>query len=237
MKRLASFADDRPLWEQQPRESAEAYAALRHYARLPYVNRKEDGSPGPRSLQDSANELGKAVQLLKRWSAAWRWVERCEAYDIEQRRVELEAYRAAERDLALRLAKRRVAFKDDAWAVYEVTMARVREMLAFPIYEETSETIEDGPGGPSLVIVRHPKKGWNHATAAGLLKAAVALGIVASTDESRKALEDILAQIDPESLTDEQLQALVSGEDPISVLLSRIGLPASSVGDAHETEA
>ena len=232
-RELDTYADDRPRWEQQPGETAKAYEAFRVYARLPYEHRKTDGSPGSRTLKDAADQLGKSVGLLKGWSSRWRWVERAEAFDVDQRRAELKAFQDAEQEAAVRLARRKMDFREKAWSLADLAEQRVREMLSFPVYEDEEEVIEDGPNGPSFVIVRTATKDWNPATAAGLVRALIQLAAVA-TDDGKGAFDRILDMIDPDTLSDEQLSALASGEDPIRVLLSRTSFEASGGSGDHE---
>lgn len=59
-------------WDQQPRESAKAYAAFTAYLRM---------DPGERSGPKVAQECAKPESLIKRWSSMWSWVERVAAFD------------------------------------------------------------------------------------------------------------------------------------------------------------
>jgi len=61
-------------WERQPREAAKAYAAFCAYRDMPAAQR---------SRWELARQLAKSRQLVSRWSARWRWVERAEAWDAE----------------------------------------------------------------------------------------------------------------------------------------------------------
>ena len=64
-------------WEQQNGEGAKAFEAFCIYRDL-----------GPsRSLAKVAKRLGKSNTLIERWSAAYDWVNRCNAWDLEQDRV------------------------------------------------------------------------------------------------------------------------------------------------------
>jgi hypothetical protein len=65
------MADLNP-WDQQPRESAKAYAAFSAYLRM---------DPGDRSTAAVGQELGKSKGLIDRWSSLWNWLDRCAAFD------------------------------------------------------------------------------------------------------------------------------------------------------------
>jgi hypothetical protein len=90
-------------WSRQPGESHQAFEAFETY--------RDGALGGTRSIRGTAEALGKRRQLLERWSARWRWVERCEHYDtalarLRQARtlaeVEEQARRAAEASEAAR---------------------------------------------------------------------------------------------------------------------------------------
>jgi hypothetical protein len=59
-------------WDQQPRETAKAYAAFTAYLRM---------DPGERSTARVGQEFGKSKRLIDRWSSTWSWVERVAAFD------------------------------------------------------------------------------------------------------------------------------------------------------------
>jgi len=230
------FAEDRPIFERQPGESLQAYEAFKHYARQPYVRRGEGGALGGRSLTIAAGELGKSPALLKRWSAAWGWQERAAAYDEEQRRVEREAFREAEREASKRIAERRIAFRDRAWALAELAAGRVEEMLRFPIHEDEEGEDFEGPDGFRRIVIRKPVGDWSLATTANLIRALLQLGVVA-TDNGEGVLDAELARIDPDSLPDEVVNALADGENPIQALISALRLATQGEGDEDEAGA
>lgn len=61
----------RQIWERQGRESDEAFEAFKIYLHLGVE----------RSTAKVAEQLGKSLSLIQRWSAEWHWVERCRAFD------------------------------------------------------------------------------------------------------------------------------------------------------------
>jgi len=70
-------------FEQQPRESAKAFAAFKAYLDM-----------GPeRSLEAVGQKLGKSLVLIERWSSRWHWAERVQAHaahlaEVERRAIE-----------------------------------------------------------------------------------------------------------------------------------------------------
>lgn len=78
---MSKRSDTNP-WERQEGESAKAYEAFMVYLKL------GEG----RSQQAVGKELSKSRQLIGRWSATYRWVERVAAYDAD---VQRKAHAAA----------------------------------------------------------------------------------------------------------------------------------------------
>lgn len=60
-------------WDQQPHESARAYAAFEHYR-----------SAGPeRALRSTSRATGVPLSTVNHWSAKWHWVTRTAAWDAD----------------------------------------------------------------------------------------------------------------------------------------------------------
>lgn len=77
-------------WEQQEGEGSRAFAAFTVYLEM----------GGDRSLRAVGQKCTKSIPLIKRWSAAHRWVDRAAAYDAELQR---QAYAAANKKVKLML--------------------------------------------------------------------------------------------------------------------------------------
>jgi hypothetical protein len=76
--------DDREPWEQQAKESPQAYQAFSLY--------RDAGADGSRrSTQKVADRLGKSTQLIHRWCSVYRWVQRCMDWDRHLARQALKA--------------------------------------------------------------------------------------------------------------------------------------------------
>ncbi len=91
----------RSPWERQPKESARAFAGFAAY---------RDAPRDRRSLRMVAQESGKHVSMIARWSARHAWVERAATWDDEQDR----AGRAAQIDAIREMQARHVRLAMDA---------------------------------------------------------------------------------------------------------------------------
>ncbi len=106
-------------FEQQPRESAKAFAAFAIYLSL-----------GPdRSLPLVAQRCNKSVSLMGRWSARFGWPARVQAYDANLAIVEREATEALTRTKSAQWVKRREEHRDEEWALRAELIAASREAL------------------------------------------------------------------------------------------------------------
>jgi len=100
------------VWEQARGESARAYAAFVAYRDL-----------GPeRSLAKAAEQAGRHVSLLKRWSARNRWRDRAWAWDVAQAREAADALRQ-QREESLRRQAR------DSDQLQRLAMARLSGLI------------------------------------------------------------------------------------------------------------
>ena len=109
----------RQLFEQQLKESAKAFAAFSVYLGM---------GPG-RSTQAVAKQLAKSEQLVRRWSARWKWTERVQAHGAYLAAVEREAVGVVARGKAVEWAKRQQALLEEEWAVHEECIRAGREAL------------------------------------------------------------------------------------------------------------
>ena len=106
-------------FEQQPGESAKAFAAFSIYLSL-----------GPeRSTEAVATQLAKSRQLVRRWSARWRWSERAQAHATHLAAVEREAAEALARSKAVEWLKRTEAVREREWEMHEKCIEAARRGL------------------------------------------------------------------------------------------------------------
>lgn len=107
------------IFEQQPKESAKAFAAFSLYLNL-----------GPeRSLEAVGKKCGKSSRLIEKWSSRWKWGERVEAHTAYLATVEREAVAVVARGKAAEWAKRQQALLEEEWAVHEECIRAGREAL------------------------------------------------------------------------------------------------------------
>ena len=106
-------------FEQQPRESAKAFAAFSLYL-----------SMGPeRSLAAVARKLHKSVTILGRWSAKFGWPDRAAAHAAHLAMVEREAVEAVARSKAAEWEKRETQLRETEWAMHERAIAAAKRGL------------------------------------------------------------------------------------------------------------
>jgi len=107
-------------FEQQPRESAKAFAAFSLYLNL-----------GPqRSTAAVANKLAKSEQLIRRWSAKFAWTDRVAAHGAHYAIIEREAVEAVARSKAAEWEKRETQLRETEWSMHEAAIAAAKKGLA-----------------------------------------------------------------------------------------------------------
>ena len=105
------------MFEQQPRESAKAFAAFSLYLSL-----------GPeRSLATVAQKLHKSVTMLGRWSRKFDWPARVQAYMAHLAEAERLAIQGQALEKAVEWHQKHEAVRREAWREAEETIAMVRQ--------------------------------------------------------------------------------------------------------------
>jgi hypothetical protein len=159
-------------FEQQPKESAKAFAAFRAYLDM-----------GPqRGLRELARKLDKSVTLLGNWSAKYDWTSRVQAYAAHMAAIEQAA---AERAVALYgadRAKRREVEREGEWAMRTELMEAGREVL---------KKFRDGARGATLGDVA---RAFDIAVKLGRLSAG--MKVDESEDESGSTDVNVLVAIE-----------------------------------------
>jgi transposase len=108
------------LFEQQPRESAKAFAAFSLYLSL----------GAERSTREVGKRLGKSEGLIERWSAKFDWSGRLAAHSAHLAIVEREAIEAAARGKAAEWESREQKLRETEWAMHEAAIAAAKKGLA-----------------------------------------------------------------------------------------------------------
>ena len=107
-------------FEQQPKESAKAFAAFSAYLGM-----------GPeRSLEAVARKFTKSSRLLKRWSAKYDWAGRVAAHAAHLAGVEREATEALARGKAAEWLTRQQSLRETEWEMHEKCIAAAKRALA-----------------------------------------------------------------------------------------------------------
>jgi hypothetical protein len=118
-------------FEQQPKESAKAFAAFSLYLSL-----------GPqRSLAEAAQKLSKSTPVLKRWSRRWAWPARVAAHAAHLATVERTATEALTRSKAAGWVQRQEAHREEEWTLRGELIEAGRKVL---------EKFRDGSRGATL---------------------------------------------------------------------------------------
>lgn len=122
------------MFEQQSKESDKAYAAFSLYL-----------SMGPqRSTQAVATKLAKSRQLIRHWSARWRWTERVQAHAGHLTTVEREATEALTRAKSVEWLTRQQALREEEWEMHEKCIAAAkRGLAAFMVREKVYANLAD----------------------------------------------------------------------------------------------
>lgn len=139
-------------WLRQPGEGAKPYEAFSTYMLM--------GTE--RSQVKVAAELGKSRQLLSKWSAQWNWVERANAWDLEQERLarldQMEAIRkmrkrhaALASSMLAKVAKRMEQMQPEELSPQDVkAFVDVASKLERISRGDVGEVVEERDGGAAI---------------------------------------------------------------------------------------
>jgi hypothetical protein len=107
-------------FEQQPKESAKAFAAFKTYLEL-----------GPqRSLVRVGEKLGKSRQMIERWSRKFDWPARVQAHGAHLADLERKAAEAVAVRNGVDWAGRQEQHREDEWQARSELLGLAREAIA-----------------------------------------------------------------------------------------------------------
>ena len=107
------------IFEQQPKESAKAFAAFSIYLNM-----------GPeRSLEAVAQKVAKCSRLIKRWSRRFDWGSRVAAHGAHLAAVEREATEAVARGKSAEWLVRQQTLRETEWEMHEKCIAAAKRGL------------------------------------------------------------------------------------------------------------
>lgn len=181
-------------WERQPRESATTYEDFCTYRDM----------GGSRTLPKVAEIRGKSLAAVAQSSQRHNWVERVQAYDDfldMERRIAVEEN---ERRRAIDLSERNRKIDQQYIEVRELMMKKALAIWNWPL--STREHTEYYEDGREKKIVIRPAR-WSFNTGVNLAER------LDPTPESSLSMTVDLTQA-----TDEQLERIANGEDPMQVL-------------------
>lgn len=107
------------VFEQQPKESAKAFAAFSVYLSL----------GEQRSLDAAGKKVGKSTTLMERWSRKFDWPARAQAHASHMAVVEREATEALVRGKAATWLARKELVKEEEWEIHDECIRAGREAL------------------------------------------------------------------------------------------------------------
>lgn len=119
---VAPAQSERPgvlVFEQQPKESAKAFAAFSLYLSL--------GSE--RGLREVARKLGKSLTVVGKWSSKFDWPARVAAYAAHLAIVEREAIEASARAKGPQWEAREQQLRETEWSMHERAIAAAKRGL------------------------------------------------------------------------------------------------------------
>ena len=107
-------------FEQQPRESNKAFTAFSLYL----------GMGSERSTRAVAAKLSKSGQLIRRWSARYRWTERVSDHAAHLATVEREAIEGVARAKSAEWLRRQTELREREWEMHEKCVDAAKRALA-----------------------------------------------------------------------------------------------------------
>ena len=120
-------------FEQQPKESAKAFAAFAIYL----------GMGAERSLEAVRKKCGKSARLIQRWSARWQWMDRVSEHAAHLAVIEREATEALARGKAAVWLARREEQAEEEWLWRRELVTASRKVLRRFIDDDKGATLGD----------------------------------------------------------------------------------------------
>lgn len=156
------------LWERWPDESEKAYECFSKYLDLTRGNRTfleayriYVGNPTVSQFASGPRE----------WPYKFEWKQRAAAWDAECDRREREGILQAKQEFARKNEMRRQKMLEQEFEVGDLLIQKAKEMLAFPLAEQTlPQVIEGKDGQPTVQYVTIKPTGWRMRDAAPLLQ-------------------------------------------------------------------
>lgn len=197
---LAVVAPTR-VWEQQPGESAAAYAAFKSYLAV-----KEEGTQGASGIREVARRVSKSVTTIRKFSVRWKWVERQRAWENNTLLLQEREMQAAMRQHSKVWAERRIAIREAGFELGLAMLDRAKQVLALPVADrEVKETVKVGRTTVDTVVHMIFKE--NPKDARLLADTGLKLARL-SADMSTENL-GIPSDVDFDNMTDEEVDAYI----------------------------
>ena len=123
-----------------------------------------------------------------RWSVAFEWVDRAEAYDAHMQAIAQAAAEKREGEAAQRLADLRAKIKRDELINAQALIDKAGEMLKFPLQRQI--TRRDDPDGPQLITIEPAR--WTFRDAARMFDTGSKLNRLAAEMETDRSQVDLI---------------------------------------------
>lgn len=143
-------------WEQQPGETAKAYAAFQVFLKMG-ADRTSNGAY--RQVKGNP-EAKEPPSSWRDWQRFNRWFERAEAYDRHLASLEREAEEKAFKSERKKWAGRRSEVRSTSWDIGQQLIDKAKQILVLPLTERETVREEIGPDGRTIIqhIVIKPVK-------------------------------------------------------------------------------
>jgi hypothetical protein len=189
-----------PIYERQPSETRQAYAAFSLYRDLPpnarSVERAYDlhrASPGtaqnpgrsPVLASDTRARTRRAPGTWSNWCVNWRWVDRAQEWDRHLDHLSREAAEEQARLEGVRIAQAQAAQRERELEFGQLLMVRAREMLVLPAVEQVVEQ-RDADGRPLMVRLQATPR-WSFRDAAKAVEVAMLMQRLALDMETSRS--------------------------------------------------
>lgn len=203
--------------EQQPGEHRKAVIACNDYLRLgpgrSMAKLLQHYDLQQRYLTDAQTPPTRRLKTLKDWSSKFGWQVRAELYDAETERQKTEYARQIMQS-GLALAHERVQRLKEIAELLETEILTRHDGQLVNIWLPDVKTVGSGETAERVDLVR-----FNHQ----LLEQWRGLLDDLAKEVGGRRIKTENLNIDFSKLTDDQLQRIAAGEDPLNVILSTAG--------------
>lgn len=144
-------------WEQQPDESAQAFAAFKLYRDAGASRSVDAAYRASKGLQES---IKRAPGRWREWSLVFDWAHRASVYDEYLDGIEQAAREKAAGEQAEKLAAERAQLKRTEFSLAQLLIEKAKTMIEFPLVRTVVEEKRDKAGNVISQTIINPAK-WS----------------------------------------------------------------------------